>query len=135
MLLRKSGGQVQVCSSSANEVVGPKLKGRSAVDAPGSERKVQCCKEKYCIGTWNVRSMNLAKLDVVKQAMARIIIDILHVSELKWVAVGEFNSDDYHIYYCGQESHRRNRVALIVNKRVGKALLGYNLKNDRMFSI
>ena len=66
----------------ANEVVGPKPKGCSAVDVPGSERKVQCCKEKYCIGTWNVRSMNLGKLDVVKQEMARINTDILGVSEL-----------------------------------------------------
>ena len=63
---------------------------------PGSERKVQCCKEKYCIGTWNVRYVDLGKLDVVKQKMARINIDILHVSELKWTGMGEFNSDDYH---------------------------------------
>ena len=67
--------------------------------------------------------------------MARINIDILGVSELKWTGMVEFNSDDDHIYYCGQESHRRNGVALIVNKRVGKAILGYNLKNDRMISV
>ena len=67
--------------------------------------------------------------------MARINIDILGFSELKWMGMGEFNSDDYHIYYCGQESCRRNGVALIVNKRVGKAVLGYNFKNDRMISI
>ena len=79
--------------------------------------------------------MNLGKLDVVKQEMARINIDILGISELKWTEMGEFNSDDYHIYYCGQESHRRNGIALIVNKRVGKAVLGYSLKNDRMISI
>ena len=65
----------------------------------------------------------------------RINIDILGASELKWTGMGEFNSDDYHIYYCGQESYRRNGVALIVNKRVGKAVMGYNLKNDRMMSI
>ena len=70
-------------SSRANEVVGPKPKGRSAVNVPRSERKVQCCKEKYCIGTWNVRSINLGKLDVVKQEMARINIDIPGLSELK----------------------------------------------------
>ena len=105
------------------------------MDAPGSERKVRCCKEKYCIGTWNVRAMNFGKLDVVKQEMARTNIDILGVSELKWMSMGEFNSDDYHIYHCWQESHRRNRVALIVSKRVGKAVMGYNLKNDRMISI
>ena len=72
--------------------------------------------------------MNLGKLDVVIQEMARINIAILGVSELKWTGMGEFNSDNYHIYYCEQESHRRNGVALIVNKRVGKAVLGYNLK-------
>ena len=82
-------------SSRVNEVVGPKLKGRSAVDTHGSERKVQCCKEKHCIGTWNVRSMNLGKLDVVKQEMARI--NILSVSELKWMGIGKFNSDNYRI--------------------------------------
>ena len=115
-------------SSRANERVGPKPKGRSAVDARGSERKVWCYKEKYCIGTWNVRCINLGKLDVFKQEMARINIDILGVSELKWMEMCEFNSDDYHVYCCGQECHRRNGVDLIVNKRVGKAVLGYNLK-------
>ena len=79
-------------SSRANAVVGPKLKGHSAVDVPGSERKVRCCKEKCCIGTWNVRSMKLGKLDVVKKEMARINIDILGVSELKWMGMGEFKS-------------------------------------------
>ena len=67
--------------------------------------------------TWNVRSMNQGKLDVVKQEIARVNIDILGISELKWKGIGEFNSDDHFIYYCGQESHRRNGVALIVNKR------------------
>uniref|UniRef100_A0A670K960 Endonuclease/exonuclease/phosphatase domain-containing protein n=1 Tax=Podarcis muralis TaxID=64176 RepID=A0A670K960_PODMU len=119
----------------ADEVAGPKPKGRSVADMPGSERKVQCCKEKYCIGTWNVRTMNLGKLDVVKNEMARINIDILGISELKWTGMGEFSSDDYHIYYCGQETRKRNGVALIVNKRVVKAVLGCNLKNDRMISI
>ena len=79
--------------------------------------------------------MNLHKLVVVKQEMARINFDILGVSELKWTGIREFNSDNYLIYYCGQESHRRNGVALIINKRVGKAVLGYNLKNDKMISI
>ena len=75
-------------SSKANEVVGPKPKGRSAADVCGSERKVQCCKEKYCIGTWNVRSMYLGKLDVIKEEMARINIDIMGVSELKRTEMG-----------------------------------------------
>ena len=73
--------------------------------------------EQYCIGTWNVRSMNQGKLEVVKQEMARVNIDILGISELKWTEMGEFNSDDHYIYYCGQESLRRNRVAFTVNKR------------------
>ena len=66
--------------------------------------KVQCCKEQYCIGPWNVRSMNQGKLEVVKQEMTRVNVDILGISELKWTAMGEFNSDDHYIYYCGQES-------------------------------
>ena len=80
--------------------------------------KVQCYKEQYCIGTWNIRSMNQSKLEVVKQEMARVNTDILGISELKWTGMGEFNSDDHYIYYCGQESLRRNGVALTVNKRV-----------------
>ena len=74
--------------------------------------------EQYCIGTWNVRSKNQGKLEVVKQDMARVNIDILGISEVKWTGMGEFNSDDHHIYYCGQESLRRNGVTIIVNKRV-----------------
>ena len=80
--------------------------------------KVRCHKEQYCIGTWNVRSMNQGKLEVVKQEMARVNIDILGISELKWTGMGEFNSDDHYIYYCGQESLRRNGEAIMVNKRV-----------------
>ena len=96
--------------------------------------KVRCCKEQYHIGTWNVRSMNQGKL-VAKQEMSRVNINILGNSELKWTGMGEFNSDDHYIYYCGQESLRRNGVALIVNKRVRNAVLGCNLKNDRMISV
>ena len=72
--------------------------------------------EQYCIGTWNVRSMNQGKLEVVKQEMARVNIDILEISELNCTGMDEFNSDDHHIYYCGQESLRRNGVAIMVNK-------------------
>ena len=79
--------------------------------------KVRCCKEQYCIGTWNVRSMNQGKLIVVKKEMARVNVDILGISELKWTRMGEFNSDDHYIYYCGQESLRRNGVDIMVNKR------------------
>ena len=79
--------------------------------------------------------MNQGKLEVVKQEMARVNVDILGISELKWTGMGEFNSDDHYIYYCGQESLRRNGVAIIVNKRVSNAVLGCNLKNDRMISV
>ena len=79
--------------------------------------------------------MNQGKLEVVKQEMARVNIDILGISELKWMRMGKFNSDDHYIYYCGQESHRRNGVAIMVNKRVRNAALGCNLKNDRMISV
>ena len=84
--------------------------------------KVPCCKEQYCIGTWNVRSMNQGKL-VVKQEMARVNINILGISELKWTGIGDFNSDDHYIYYCGQEFLRKNTEAIIVNKRVQNAVL------------
>ena len=76
--------------------------------------------------------MNQGKLEVVKQEMARVNIDILGIRELRWTGMGEFNSDDHYIYYCGQESLRRNGVAMIVNKRVRNVVLGCNLKNDRM---
>ena len=94
----------------------PKQKQYRGVDVIGDRSKVQCCKEQCCIGTWNVRSMNQGKLEVVKQEMARVNIDILGVSELKWTGMGEFNSGDHCIYYCGQESLRRNGVAIIVSK-------------------
>ena len=79
--------------------------------------------------------MHQGKLEVVKQEMARVNIDILGISEVKWTGMGEFHSDDHYIYYCGQESLRRNRVAIMVNKRVQNTVLGCNLKNDRMISV
>ena len=79
--------------------------------------------------------MNQGKLEVVKQDMARVNIDTLEISKLKWTGMGEFNSDDHYIYYCGQKSLRRNGVAIIVNKRVRNAVLGCNLKNNRMISV
>ena len=88
------------------------------VDVTGDRSKVGCCKEKYCIGTWNVRSRNQGKLEVVKLEMARVNVDILELSKLKWTEMGEFNSDEHYIYYCGQQSLRRNGVGIIVNKRV-----------------
>ena len=103
-------------NSRKNEEMEPKQKQHPVVDMTGDGRKVRCCKEQYCIGTWNVRSMNQGKLEVVKQEMTRVNTDILAISELKWTGMDEFNSDDHYIYYCGQESLRRNGVALIVNK-------------------
>ena len=82
------------------------------------------CKEQYCLGTWNVRSMNQGKLEVVKQEMAKVNIDILGISKLKWTGMGEFNSNDHYFYYCWQESLRRNGVAIIVHQRVQNAILG-----------
>ena len=106
----------------------PKQKEHPAVDVTSDGSKVQCCKEQYCIGTWNVRPMNQGKLEVVKQEMARVNVDILGISKLKWTGMGEFNSDDHYIYYCGQESLKRNGVAIIVNKRVLNAVLECNSK-------
>ena len=88
------------------------------MDVTGDGSKVRCCKEQYCIGTWDVRSMNQGKLEVVKQEMATVNLDILGISNLKWTVMGEFNSGDHYIHYCGQGPLRRNGVALIVNKRV-----------------
>ena len=108
-------GEERRNSSRRNEMVKPKWK-HPVVDVSDDESKVQCCKEQSCVGTRNVRSMNQDKLAVVKQEMARVNINILGISELKWTGMGEFNSDDHYIYYCGQESLRRSGVALIVNK-------------------
>ena len=108
-----------------NEEAEPKQKQHPVVDVTGDGSKVRCCKEQYCIGSWNVRSMNQGKLEVVKQEMARMNVDILGRT-----GMGEFNSDDHYIYYCGQESFKRNGVATIVNKRVWNAILGCNLRND-----
>ena len=89
-------------NSRKNEGMEPKQKQDSTVDVTGDGSKVQCCKEQYCIGTWNVRSMNQGKLEVIKQEKARVNINILGISKLNWTEMGEFNSDDHYIYYCGQ---------------------------------
>ena len=99
-----------------NEVIGPKQKWCSVVDMSGGENKVWCYKEQYCIGTWHVRSMNKGKWHVVRQEMARVNIEILGINELKWIGMGNFNLDEFCVSYCGQESLRRNIVALIANK-------------------
>ena len=103
-------------NSRKNEGMEPKQKQYPAVDVTGDRSKVRCCKEQYCIGTWNVRFINQGKLEVVKQGMARVNINILGISKLKWSGMDEFNLDDHYIYYCGQESLRRNGLAIIVNK-------------------
>ena len=118
-------------NSRKNEGMEPKQKQHSVVNGTGDGSRVQCCKEQYCIGTWNVRSMNQGKVEVVKQEMARVNVDILGISKLKWTGMGEFNSDDHYIYSCGQESLRRNGVAIMINKGVRNAVLGCNLKNNR----
>ena len=110
-------------NSRKNEGMEPKQKQYPVVDVTGDRSKVRCCREQYCIGTWNVRSMNQGKLEVVKQEMERLNVDILGISEL------------HYIYYCRQESLRRNGVANMVNKRVQNAVLGRNLKSDRMISV
>ena len=97
-------GDQQRNNSRKNEGMEPKHKQYPVVDVTGDRSKVQCYKEQYCIGTWNVRSMNQGKLEVVKQEMARVNVDILGIGELKWTGMGEFNSNDHYIYYCGQES-------------------------------
>ena len=112
MLLEKSGE----INSRKNEEMEPKQKQYPVVDVTGDGSEVQCCKEQYCTGIWNVRSMNQDKLEVIKQEVARVNTDILGISELKWTGMGELNSDDYYIYYCGQASLRRNGVAIIVKK-------------------
>jgi len=89
----------------------------------------------HCMETWNVRSMNPGKLEVVKKQMAWVNINILGVSELKWAVMGECNFDDHYIYYCGQESLRRNGVAIIVNGRIWNAVLECSFKDDRMISV
>ena len=106
-----------------NEEKEPKQKQHPVVDVTGDGSKFCCCKEQYCIGTWNVTSMIQGKLEVVKQEMARVNIDVLGISELKWTRMGEFNSGDHYIYYYGQESLRSNGVAITVNKRVQNAVL------------
>ena len=103
-------------NSRKNEEMESKQKQHSVVDVTGDRSKVWCCKEQYCIGTGNVRSMNQGKLEVVKQVMVRVKVDILGISGLRWTGMGECNSDDRYISYCGQESLRRNGGAIIVNK-------------------
>ena len=109
----------------SGEITPERMKGWSqskkkypVADVTGDRSKVQCCKEQCCISTWNVRSMNQGKLEVVKQEIARVNVNILRISELKWTGMGEFESDEHYVYYWGQESLRRNGVAMMVNKKL-----------------
>ena len=127
-------------SNSRKNEMEPKQKQHPVGDVTGDESKVLCCKEQYCIGTWNVRSMNPSKLEVVKQEMARVNIDILGISELKWTGMGqfqssEFNSDDHYIYYCRQESLRRNGVAIVVNKKSPKCKTWMQCQKHKVISV
>ena len=118
-------------NSGKNEEMEPKQKQHPVVDVTGDGSKVQCFKEQYCIGTWNIiRSMNQGKLEVIKSEMVRVNLDILEISKLKWTGMGEFNSDDHYIYYCGQKFLRRNRVAIVVNKRVRNWMQSQKRQND-----
>ena len=122
-LLRSVGAQYATgdqwrTNSRKNEETELKQKQHPVVDVIGDGSNVEYCKEQYRIGTWNVRFMNQGKLEVVKQEMTGVNVNILGSSELKWTRMGEFNSDDRYIYYCGQESLRRNGVAIMINKRV-----------------
>ena len=107
-----------------------KQKQYPVVDVTGDRNKVRCGKEQSCIGTWNVRSMNQGKLEVVEQEMARVKVNILGISKLRWTGMGEFNSADHYIYYCGKESLRRNGATIMVNKRVQNVVLGCNLCSE-----
>ena len=105
-------------NSRKNEEMEPKQHHHPAVDVTGDGSKVRFCQEQYCVGTWNVRSMNQGKLEVFKQEITRVNVDILGISKLKWTGMGEYNSDDHFIYFCGQEFLRRNGVVIMVNKRM-----------------
>ena len=105
------------------------------MDVTGDRSKVWWSKEQYCIGTWKVRYIKQGKLEVFQQEMARVNIDILGISKIKCSGMGEFNSDDPYIYYYGQESFRRNGITIRANRRIQNAVLGCNLKNDRMISV
>ena len=112
MLLREQWRQ----NSRKNERMEPKQRQHPVVDGTDDGIKIQCYSEQYCIRTWIFRSMNQGKLEVVKEEMTIVNINILGISELRWTGMGEFHSDDHYIYYCGQESLRRDGVAITVNK-------------------
>ena len=122
-------------NSRKNEGIEPKQKQYPVVDGTADRSKVRCYKEQYCIGTWNGRSKNQVKLEVGQTGDGKSERQHSRNQQTKMDWRGEFNSDDHYIYYCGQKSLRRNGVAIIINKRVQNAVLGCNLKNDRMISV
>ena len=131
-------GEEQSTSTSSHGIVdaaGSKPKGSLATDVSRIEMRVRCCKELHTIGTWNVKTINQGKFDVVKADTSRLNINILGISEIKWTRMGHFTSHEHQIFYCGHETQRRNGVPIIVNKVWSKSVLGYNPKNDRMISI
>ena len=130
MLLEKSRK-----SFKRNEEAEPKQKQCPVVDVSDGRSKVWCCKEQYCIGIWNVRSLNQGKLEVVKQEMARMNINIWGISELKWTRLGELDSDEIISTTRGKNSLEEMDYPIIVNKRVWNAVLGGSLKNDRTISV
>ena len=117
-------------NSRKNEEMEPKPKQHPVVNGTGDRSKIQCCKEQYCLGTWNVRSMNQGILEMVKQEVARVNINVLGISEHKWTGMGEFNSDDHYIYFCGQESLRRNGVAITPSSRDVGLLFLHGLESN-----
>ena len=136
----RSGGAQQAPGEEEKELQrewrdGAKATATPALDATADGSKVRCCEEQYCVGTCNARSVNQGKSGVVKQETARVNVDTRGISALKWTRTGEFNSDDHYIYYCGQDSLRRNGVAIRVNKRVQNAVLWCSLKKERMSSV
>ena len=118
-----------------NDAFESKPKGSSIAEHYRYKRNDQSFLKTYRIGTWNVRSMNQGKLEIVKSEMDRIKIDILGISELKWTGAGHFTSSNYEIYYSGNQNTRKNGVAMVLNKRLVRSVIGYYPKNDRMMSI
>ena len=121
-------------NSKKNEETESKQKQHPVMDVTVDGSKVRCCKAQFCIGTWNVRSMNQGKLEVVKQEMVKVNINILGIRKLKWTGMGEFNSDDHSIYYFGQESLRRNALAIILNKSLKCSIWMHSKKRQNDLS-
>ena len=122
-------------NSRKNEETEPKQKQHPVVDVTGDRSKVRCCKEQYCLGTWNVRSMNQGKLEAVKQEMARVNVDILRISELEWTGIGEFNSEDHYIYHCGKECLKKKRSSHYSQQKRPKCSTCMQSQNNRMISL